>query len=293
VSNLKKTTGTGAGEELVQTPAGAARLDWFPAQGPPRAVALLGHGTATGVEAADLQALAAVLPRHGTTVALVTQPYRVEGNPGVADQASLDSVWKAVWPRGAGLGLPVISGGRSAGSQVACRTAAELGALAVLALAYPLLGPGSSRELLSTGRPTLIIQGGNDPFGRPGQFPPLPPHYELVEIRAANHMFATGAGAARPAPLEQLTGAATAWIDRQLPAVLPRDRPSLSVVERLGQAKVSAGGAGWGQALPLAGRVPMVGLATAAVVTKPTGPRRSCTTQWPAATPRSLMWAAG
>jgi predicted alpha/beta-hydrolase family hydrolase len=108
VSNLKKTA-AGAGEELVLTPAGAAR------------------------------------------------PYRVEGNPRVADQASLDSVWKAVWPRVAGLGLPVISGGRSAGSQVVCRTAAELGALAVLALAYPLLGPGSPRELLSTGRPTGTV----------------------------------------------------------------------------------------------------------------------------------------
>ncbi len=112
----------------------------------------------------------------------------------------------------------MISGGRSAGSQVACRTAAELGALAVLALAYPLLGPGSPRELLATGRPTLIIQGGSDPFGRPTQFPHLPPQYELVEIRAANHMFATSAGASGPAPLEQLTVAATAWIDRQLRA---------------------------------------------------------------------------
>jgi hypothetical protein len=36
-------------------------------------------------------------------------------------------------------------------------------------------------------------------------------------------MFATGASAARPAPLEQLTGAAAAWIDRQLPAVLTPD----------------------------------------------------------------------
>jgi predicted alpha/beta-hydrolase family hydrolase len=162
VSNLE------AREELVPTPAGIARLDWFPASGQPRAVALLGHGTATGVEAADLQALAAVLPWHGITVALVTQPYRVEGNPRVSDEASLDSAWKAVWPGAAGLGLPVISGGRSAGSQVACRTAAGLGALAVLALAYPLLGPGSPRELLATGRSTLIIQGGSDPFGRPG-----------------------------------------------------------------------------------------------------------------------------
>jgi predicted alpha/beta-hydrolase family hydrolase len=217
VSNLNDAE-AGAREELVRTPAGAARLDWFPARAQPRAVALLGHGTATGVEAADLQALAAVLPEHGITVALVTQPYRVESNPRVADEASLDSAWKAVWPRAAALGLPVISGGRSAGSQVACRTAAELGALAVLALAYPLLGPGSPRELLSTGRPTLIIQGGSDPFGRPAQFPPLPPRHELVEIPGANHMFATGAGVSRPAPLEQLTAAAATWIDRLLPA---------------------------------------------------------------------------
>ena len=207
-----------AGEELVPTPAGVARLDWFPARGQPRAVALLGHGTATGAEAADLQALAAELPRHDITVALVTQPYRVEGNPRVADGASLDSAWKAVWPRAAGPGLPVISGGRSAGSQVACRTAAELGALAVLALAYPLLGPGSPRELLATGRPTLIIQGGSDPFGRPSQFPPLPTQFELVEIPAANHMFAPGASVSHLAPLKQLTGAAAAWIDRQLAA---------------------------------------------------------------------------
>jgi uncharacterized protein len=215
VNNLNEAEAR-ARNELVPTSVGTARLDWFPAQGQPRAVALLGHGTATGVEAADLQALAAVLPKHGITVALVTQPYRVEGNSRVADQASLDSAWKAVWPRAAGLGLPVISGGRSAGSQVACRTAAELGALAVLALAYPLLGPGSPRELLATDRPTLIIQGGSDPFGRPAQFPPLPPRYELVEIPGANHMFA--ASASRLAPLEQLTGAAAAWMDRQLPA---------------------------------------------------------------------------
>jgi hypothetical protein len=69
MSNLNMNE-TGAREELVPTPAGAARLDWFPARGQLGAVALLGHGTATGVEAADLQALAAVLPRHGITVAV-------------------------------------------------------------------------------------------------------------------------------------------------------------------------------------------------------------------------------
>lgn len=82
--------------------------------------------------------------------------------------------------------------------------------------AYPLLGPGSPAELLATGRPTLIVQGGADPFGRPDQFPKLPPEMELVEIPAANHMFATGTPDQRPAPLAQLTDAVIEWLDRQL-----------------------------------------------------------------------------
>ena len=208
----------GANEEFVPTPVGTARITWYPARGTARAVALLGHGSATGIEAADLQALADDLPRRGATVALVTQPYRLEGNPGAADDASLDLAWTAVWPAAAGTGLPVIAGGRSAGSQVACRTAGRLGALAVLALAYPLLGPGSPRELLATGRPTLIIQGGNDPFGRPDQFPALPPEIELVEIPSANHTFGMGITISRSAPMARITTAATEWIERQLAA---------------------------------------------------------------------------
>jgi hypothetical protein len=207
-------------EEFISTPVGPARITWYRPDGPASAVAMLGHGSATGIESPDLQALAAALPARGITVALITQPYRLARgrSSGGSDERSLDAAWRAVWPRVASLGLPVISGGRSAGSQVACRTAAELGALAVLALAYPLLGPGSPRELLSTGCPTLIIQGGSDPFGRPAQFPPLPPQHELVEIPGANHMFIIGASASRPAPLEQLTAAVATWIDRQLPA---------------------------------------------------------------------------
>jgi predicted alpha/beta-hydrolase family hydrolase len=209
-------------QDFVATPAGRARIDWYPAPGARRAVALLGHGSVTGVESPDLQALAAALPARGVTVALVTQPYRLEGNPGAAGEASLDLAWTAVWPAAAALGVPVISGGRSAGSQVACRTAAGLGAHAVLALAYPLLGPGSPRELLATGRPTLVVQGGSDPFGRPGQFPPLRPGIELVEIPGASHTFGTRAGAAGPASLTRITTAVSEWVDRQLSAAQPR-----------------------------------------------------------------------
>jgi uncharacterized protein len=204
-------------EDFVPTPVGTARITWYPARGRARAVALLGHGSVTGIESADLQALAGALPRLDVTVALVTQPYRLEANPGVAGEASLDLAWTAVWPAAAGAGVPMIAGGRSAGAQVACRTAAALGAHAVLALAYPLLGPGSPAELLATGRPTLVVQGGNDPFGRPGQFPPLPHDIELVEIPSADHTFGTGTGVPRAAAMTRITTAVTEWIGRQLP----------------------------------------------------------------------------
>jgi len=66
-------------------------------------VVLLGHGTATGVEAADLRALATALPDHGISVALITQPYRMNRSRTGSDEASLDAAWKAVWPLAADL----------------------------------------------------------------------------------------------------------------------------------------------------------------------------------------------
>jgi predicted alpha/beta-hydrolase family hydrolase len=112
--------------ELVATPVGKARITWYPADGTPRAVALLGHGSATGVEAPDLQALATALPAKGVVVGLVTQPYRLDGNRSATGEAALDAAWTAVWALAARIGLPVIAGGRSAGAQVACRTAGHL-----------------------------------------------------------------------------------------------------------------------------------------------------------------------
>ena len=204
------------GMDLVPTPVGKAGITWYPAHGPARAVALLGHGTATGVEAADLQALAADLPHRGNIVALVTQPYRMSRTRNGSDEASLDAVWEALWPIAADLGVPVISGGRSAGSQVACRTAEQLGAHAVLALAYPLTGPGSPEELLATGRPTLVLQGTRDPFGRPDQFPALPAEIELVEIPDSNHTFDTPCSIPRSTTMDRITRATSQWIEQQL-----------------------------------------------------------------------------
>ena len=75
--NAEAESGARPVMDLVPTPVGAAGVTWYAAHGPARAVALLGHGSATGVEAPDLQALAGALPRQGVSVALVTQPYRL------------------------------------------------------------------------------------------------------------------------------------------------------------------------------------------------------------------------
>ena len=213
-------------QQYLDTPVGRARLDWFPAH-PHRATVMLGHGTATGVEAADLQALAATLPAHGFTVVLVTQPYRVDANPRVSDPSSLDKAWAAVWAHLAAAAPPgpIITGGRSAGSQVACRTAAQLGAAAVLVLAYPLRSPGSSAELTSVSLPALVVQGTADPFGTPADMPPLPQNMALVEIPGANHMFAAASAERSRSNLIAITQAVADWLETVLSTTgLPQDR---------------------------------------------------------------------
>ncbi|WP_340376297.1 alpha/beta family hydrolase [Streptomyces sp. SS7] len=175
--------------ELVPTDAGDARITWHPAKRP-RLVLAVSHGAGGGIDARDLAALAAVLPAHGVTVALVEQPWRVAGKKVAPAPRTLDTGWRGIWPAVARPGLPVVSGGRSAGARVACRTAVELGAHAVLALSFPLHPPGRpeksrAAELLGSGVPTLVVQGGNDTFGRPGEFPEGT--YEMVEVPCADH----------------------------------------------------------------------------------------------------------
>ena len=73
---------------------------------------------------------------------------------------------------------------------------------AVLALGFPLHPPGRpeksrAAELLGAGVPTLVVQGGNDPFGRPREFPEGP--YDLSEVPDGDHVVPIGkARVARP-----------------------------------------------------------------------------------------------
>lgn len=178
--------------ELVETDAGTARVTWHRAK-QARLVLAVSHGAGGGIEARDLRALAAELPAHGVTVALVEQPWRVAGKKLAPAPKTLDVGWRGIWPTLAGGVLPVVAGGRSAGARVACRTARELGAVAVLALSFPLHPPGKPEksradELLGAGVPTLVVQGGNDPFGKPEEFPEGA--YDLVEVPYGDHGFA-------------------------------------------------------------------------------------------------------
>ncbi|MER5826045.1 alpha/beta family hydrolase [Streptomyces mirabilis] len=187
--------------ETVETDAGPARVTWHRAK-KPRLVLAVSHGAGGGIEARDLQALAAVLPGHGVSVALVEQPWRVAGKKVAPAPRTLDVGWRGLWPTVAKPGLPVVAGGRSAGARVACRTATELGATAVLALSFPLHPPGrpeKSRadELLGAGVPTLVVQGGNDPFGKPAEFPNG--SHELIEVPYGDHGFAVP----KRAPIDQ------------------------------------------------------------------------------------------
>lgn len=155
----------------VPTSVGPGRLTVAEAARP-EAVLWLGHGAGGGIDAVDLAALASRLPELGITVLRYEQPWRVAGKRVAARPQTLDVAWLETAPRVRGLAgdLPIIVGGRSAGARVACRTAASIGAAAVVCLAFPLHPPGkpgTSRldELLTPTVPVLVLQGDRDTFG--------------------------------------------------------------------------------------------------------------------------------
>jgi uncharacterized protein len=162
----------------VQTPHGEARAH---VRRPVRAVGtlVLGHGAGGGIEAADLVAVSDAVVAAGWAVALVEQPWRVAGGRIAPAPPRLDAAWlpvvRALRSGRAALPGRLVLGGRSAGARVACRTATELEAAAVVALAFPLHAPGrteptrSAELALATGgrtrRPVLVVQGRRDAFG--------------------------------------------------------------------------------------------------------------------------------
>jgi predicted alpha/beta-hydrolase family hydrolase len=173
----------------IETPHGPARAHLHRVDDPSAAL-VLGHGAAGGVESGDLVAATDAALGEGVSVALVEQPYRVAGRKSPAPARQLDAAWTAVVEHLAAeelRGLPLVVGGRSLGGRVACRTATETGAVAVLCLAFPLQPPrrrsgkeSPSRlpELDEVKVPTLVVQGSKDRFG----IPPPSKRRTVVEV---------------------------------------------------------------------------------------------------------------
>ena len=143
---------------------------------------MLGHGAGGGVDAPDIRTATRAALAVGWTVALVEQPYRVAGRRSPVPAPRLDTAWievaAALSAPGASLhGVALVTGGRSSGARVACRTAAETGSIGVLCLAFPLQpparvgatarAPSRQAELDDAGVPVLVLQGRNDRFGMP------------------------------------------------------------------------------------------------------------------------------
>jgi hypothetical protein len=199
----------------LDTQHGPARAHLHPA-GAPRAAMALGHGAGGGVGAPDLVAATEVAVSLGVSVALVEQPYRVAGKRSQPAARTVDTAWSEAVEglrKGPFGELPLISGGRSAGARIACRTAADTGATGVLCLAFPLQppqrktakGPSPSRidELDAVGVPVLVVQGRNDRFG----MPPPGPRREVVEV-AGDH--------ALRSDLDAVGSAVGAWLEKLL-----------------------------------------------------------------------------
>jgi predicted alpha/beta-hydrolase family hydrolase len=202
----------------VPTPYGEGRLDLYVARDA-TATLLLSHGAGSGVDARDLTALAAALPRQGVTVALFEQPWRVAGRKIASAPPTLDvgleAAARVLRPR-----TPLIVGGRSAGARSAARCATRLGAAGCLALSFPLHPPGRPErtrvgELAAAGVPTLVVQGERDNMGLPEEFPE---QTDLAVVPAADHGLRVPARApvSQSEALDLVVEATLEWLVREV-----------------------------------------------------------------------------
>ena len=143
----------------ITTDGGIAQVELDGDRGTVGFLLVLTHGAGGTVEAPDLLAARDAGLQLGGMVARVTQPYRVRGARAPGSAIRQDAAWVEIV---AALGAlapraPLVQGGRSNGARVACRTAAAVGARAVLALAFPLRPPerspvgAASRAVRGTG----------------------------------------------------------------------------------------------------------------------------------------------
>ena len=202
----------------IDTVAGPARVEVDDVSAP-RFLLVLTHGAGGGVASADLMAARQAGLDTGGAVARVLQPYRVGGARAPGSAQRQDAAWLEVIAalRASHPGVPLIQGGRSNGARLACRTAQAAGAVAVIALAFPLHPPGKAGvpeksragELRSAGVPVLVINGDRDPFG----VPDAADADRLVVLKGETHTLAKQRAT--------IVSAITSWLSERVPVRLP------------------------------------------------------------------------
>jgi predicted alpha/beta-hydrolase family hydrolase len=208
------------GVHEVATPLGPARAHATEPAGAVRGTLVLGHGAGGGIESADLVAVTAATAAAGWRVFRVEQPWRVAGKRVAAAPPRLDEGWRVVLDQLRGADLltgPLVFGGRSAGARVACRTADELGAAGVLALAFPLHPPGRpektrAAELIAVPVPLVVVQGETDAFGTPAAVA------AVLNGRATASVYAVPGDHALKANVDVVASAALSWLTELVPA---------------------------------------------------------------------------
>ena len=181
----------------IPTAAGPAHVDLDqPDRGKPTFLAVLTHGSGGTPGTCDVLAVRAVARAAGAVTALVTQPYRVKGARAPGSAARQDAAWAEIIGalRAGTPGVPLVQGGRSNGARVVCRTAGEVTAVGVLALAFPLHPPGQPeksrdaelRQAAAAGASVLVVNGASDPFG----VPEPDPSTRVVVIPGETHALA-------------------------------------------------------------------------------------------------------
>ena len=172
----------------VETPHGPARAHLEERDGA-KGLVVLGHGAGGGVGAPDLVRAELEARKLGFATALVEQPYVVAGRKAPPPAAKADEAWGTVLAflrERLGDPVPLITGGRSFGARVACRTAAET-ARPPCCVCVPRASAGQAREVApdeldAVEVPVLVVQGQSDPFGMPAGGPGK----EIVVV-AGNH----------------------------------------------------------------------------------------------------------
>jgi predicted alpha/beta-hydrolase family hydrolase len=135
------------------------------------------------------------------------QPWRTAGRKVGPPPPRLDEAWTAAlgwlveqeWAQ-----HRLVVGGRSAGARVACRTASNTNAAAIVCLAFPLHLPGrpeKSRlsELLAAAQPRLVLQGSKDSFGTGEEIRAAIgglPGIAVVDLPGADHSYRIAARSA-------------------------------------------------------------------------------------------------